>query len=483
MAGVLKIFFGKKFPDTRKYETQQDQLRNEYARFLELGNSSLYQRFLELDTQVHSGDFKQRVYDLKHKKFKDTPEYQKLKRFKSLTNNKEIKVYMKFYRSGKAQKMEAIQNSEPYKRFEELKGIINTPEFYKEKSSPDFKKKEAYKQFREYKKLQKDNSIKWFLKTEKSQAYKIYKKLDGSEILSEYYELKALVESPEFKEYKSFMEDRRRFQKSDEAALLKEYAILKKDKDIVWYLRKKEEKPFEELKKWKLTFEDQFSGTSLDQKKWITAYYWGKALMNDSYSLEGEKQYYSPANIEVRDSVLRIITRKEEIEGKVWNPQWGFRKQKFKYTSGLISTGQSFRQKYGRFEAKVRFNKAYPFIHAFWMVGEKMVPHIDIFKTMYSGGRLLEAGIISDIERKTVKESTKRINGAQFTKDFFIYSLDWSENEMVWKINGVPVYRQTHNIPQEPMYLTFCTTLVEEPSESELPAIMEINWIRCYKRV
>src|SRR5690554_852249 len=116
MAGILKIFFGKKFPDTRKYETQQDQLRNEYARFLELGNSSLYQRFLELDTQVHSGEFKQRVYDLKHKKFKDTPEYQKLKRFKSLTNNKEIKVYMKFYRSGKAQKMEKIQNSEPYKR-------------------------------------------------------------------------------------------------------------------------------------------------------------------------------------------------------------------------------------------------------------------------------------------------------------------------------------------------------------------------------
>jgi beta-glucanase (GH16 family) len=52
---------------------------------------------------------------------------------------------------------------------------------------------------------------------------------------------------------------------------------------------------------------------------------------------------------------------------------------------------------------------------------------------------------------------------------------------MVWRINGVDVYRQTHNIPEEPMYLTFCTTLPEEPKESDLPAVMEIDWIRCFQ--
>ena len=479
MAGIL---FGKKFPNTQKYEDQQNRLRNDYARFQELENSSLYQRYQELDRKVHSGDFEKKVHDLKHKKFKDTQEYQQLKRFKELSKNKEIRTYLKFYRSGKGKRMQEIFESDAFKRFKELQKYLNSPEFYKEKSGSDFKKSDAYQKYKAYKKLKKNKDIRWALKTEKSEAWKIFKKLEESDRIAEYYKLKATVESQEFNDFKSYMEDRHRFKKSDEAALLKEFAVLKKHKDIIWFLRKKEEKPFEELKKWALTFEDNFNGASLDPDKWITGYYWGKALMNDTYSLEGEKQYYTAGNIEVRDSVLRIITRKEQIEGKVWNPTWGFRKEEFDYTSGLISTGQSFRQQYGRFEAKVRFNKAYPFINAFWMVGEKMVPHVDVFKSMYPGGRLLEAGIIADVTKKNVKESTKRIKGARFTRDYFIYSLDWSEKEMVWRINGVEVYRQTHNIPEEPMYLTFCTTLPEEPKESDLPAVMEIDWIRCFRK-
>src|SRR5690554_5318568 len=105
MAGIL---FGNRFPNTQKYENQQNRLRDEYARFLELEESSLYQRFQELDKEVHSGEFEKRVHDLKHKKFKDTEEHQKLKRFKTLNKNKDIKTYLKFYRSGKSKKVDEI---------------------------------------------------------------------------------------------------------------------------------------------------------------------------------------------------------------------------------------------------------------------------------------------------------------------------------------------------------------------------------------
>lgn len=483
MAGIFKSIFGSKFPETRKYEAAQIQLNEDFNKFQEIGESALLKRYLELDHEVHSGNFEKRVSELKNKKFKDTQQYKQLKKFKALDKSKDIKTYLKLSKSGSAQKTEEILESEKFKRFKELEKYINSPEFYKAKASSDFKKTDTYQVFKEFNKLKKDRSIKRALKTEKSAAYKIFKKLEGSQRLSEYFELKAVIESKEFKDYKDFMEERNRFQKSEEAALLKEFSDLKKNKDIAWYLKTKEEKPFEELKKWEVTFEDDFDGANLDRNKWITGYYWGKALMNDTYSLEGEKQIFSDSNVELRDSNLRIVTQRETTKGKVWNPSWGFRQEEFDYTSGLVSTGQSFRQQYGRFEAKVRFTAAYPFVNAFWMVGERMTPHIDIFKSVFPRGKTLEAGLISDSGEKSTSKARKRIKGANFTKDYYIYSLDWSEKELVWKINGVEVFRQDKDIPKEPMYLTFCTSLPEVPNEKDLPSVMEINWVRCYKRI
>jgi hypothetical protein len=482
MAGILGSIFGNKFPNTEKYEATQNQLRENYEKFLEIKESSLWLRYQELDRKVHSGEFENRVNELKNKKFKDTNQYKQLKRFEELNRSKDIKIYLKFNKSGKSQQIQKILESDTYKRFQELEKYINSSDFHREKSGSNFKKTDAYSAFKEFKKLKKDSEIKMAVKSEKSLAYKTYKKLEGSKLIDEYYALEATIESDEFKDFKEFMEDRNRFKKSDEAALLKEFSELKKNTDIVWFLRNREASPFEELKKWQVTFEDNFNSPTIDTKKWITGYYWGKALLNDTYSMEEEKQLFTDSNIELRDSMLKIITRKETVRGKVWNPAWGFREKEFEYTSGLISTGQSFRQQYGRFEAKVRFSKTFPVVNAFWMIGERMTPHIDIFKSMYPEGKQVAAGIISDASEKSMAESVKRIKGASFCNNFFIYSLDWSKKELVWKINGVEVCRQTKNIPNEPMYLTFSSTIPEEPRDKDIPATMEICWVRCYKR-
>ncbi|MFW6043037.1 MAG: glycoside hydrolase family 16 protein [Marinilabiliaceae bacterium] len=482
MAGILEKLFGSKFPDTQKFEAKQDQHRSDFARFQEIGESPLYKRYKELDALVHSGDFEKRADELKHKKFKDTKEHQQLQRYKQLKKDPDIKTWLKLYHSGKIEKIKEVLNSEEFQRFRELEKYLNTPEFLKAKASPDFKNTEAYQAYQEYKKLRKKKRIKWAAKMERSSSYQTFLRIEGSDRLNEFFELQSIVNSQEFKEFKENMEDPHKFKKSNEAAQLKEFSELKKHKDIVWYLRKEEEKPFEELKKWTLTFEDDFDQAQLDTSKWMTGYYWGKALMNDNYSLEGEKQLLKDQNVELRDSCLRITTQKETVKGKVWSPTWGFREKDFDYTSGLVSTGQSFRQQYGYFEAKVRFNQAFPVMNAFWMVGERITPHIDVFKSMYPGGRLLEAGLIAEVPEKGLSPFTARITGARFTKDFFIYSLDWSQDRIIWKINGVEVFRVSQHIPREPMYITFCTTLPEEPDDRMLPAVMEINWVRCYQR-
>ena len=61
--------------------------------------------------------------------------------------------------------------------------------------------------------------------------------------------------------------------------------------------------------------------------------------------------------------------------------------------------------------------------------------------------------------------------------------LEWSEKALIWRINGTEVHRETENIPDEPMYLTFCTTLPDIPKLGQLPASMEIDWIKCYQKM
>ncbi len=483
MALLAGIFFGGKFPNTARYETSQTELIEDRNRFEEFGESPLYKRYLELDKLVHTGEFEKRVKDLRDKRFKDTPQYRQFKQYDSLRKAGDIKTYLRFHKSGKAEKLQKIIHSEKYKEFLQLESFLNSPEFYKAKASADFKSSEAYNSLKEFKALKKDGDIRMALNTLKSSAYKTWQHLSGSQRLQTFYDLEAEIESKEFRDFRHEMEDKDRFKNSEEARLLREYDELKKNKEILWFQKATKEQPFEELKRWELTFEEDFDASQLDRSTWMTGYYWGKTLMNDSYVLEGEQQFYSDKNIELRNSCARITTQKDDIEGKVWSPQWGFRTIRFNYSSGLISTGQSFRQKYGRFEAKIRFSHAFPLTHAFWMTGEQSTPHIDVFKTLFPSGKKLEAGLFSTSARKEITKHTARVNGAKFAGHFFIYSLEWTSKALVWKINGIEVHRETKNIPQEPMYLSFCTTLPKAPNDKLLPAILEVDWVRCYRRV
>jgi beta-glucanase (GH16 family) len=70
--------------------------------------------------------------------------------------------------------------------------------------------------------------------------------------------------------------------------------------------------------------------------------------------------------------------------------------------------------------------------------------------------------------------------GSRYAGDFFIYSLEWTANALVWRINNTEVFRQTTDIPQEPMYVTLSGGL-DKPISSMTS--LEIDWIRVYQPV
>ena len=479
MAGIFGFIFGGKYPSTSKYEKAVDKRASEYKRYLDFNNSAVFKRFNELDELVHTGEFEKRVHILKNEKFKNTEAYRKFQDYKSLLGNTEIKDYLSFISSGKADRLKRVLDSKNYKEYQDLQVIVNSLEFNKLKSEKGFKSTEQYRQLLTFKKLKKDSDIKFALKAMNSVQYKNYKSLLGSDKIKLFDELKNYVTSPQFSALKKEIEDPKRYKKSEEYKLVSEFETVSKNSDLLWFQKMKSTNAFANDAQWELTFDEDFDRAQLNGAKWITGYYWGKALLNDNYVLANEKQYFKPSNIDIRESVAYINTKPEHCKGKVWDAARGFLPAEFEYSSALISTGQSFRQKYGRFEAKVKLNHNQPLTHNFWMVGENATPHIDIFRYGTGNSKNITAAVHS-LKNNKLEQNQKNIGGAAFNSDYYIYSLEWTPSKLTWKINGVEVHSQTNNIPNQMMYIVFSSNMTETP-EKPLQSSMAIDWVRCYQ--
>ena len=333
-----------------------------------------------------------------------------------------------------------------------------------------FKDSEEYKKLLEYKRIRGSLEIKEFYRFKSSKEYANFLNTDNSARLKRYHELKEYVATPEFKKQKEYLLDKKRFEKTEMYQEVQKYNKLKKTGDIIWYFKVKDSDKFDLLKGRDLTFSDEFEGEKLDTKKWLTNYYWGEKLFKDRYSVESDLQAYTEKeNFEVRNSILRINTKPHKIQGKVWSAASGFTTKEFSYTSGLINSGSSFRQKFGTFSAKIKLgNPAAK--SAFWMLADKITPHIDICRT--SGGK-----VWFDYFSTKGNKSNASV-GSRYSNDYFIYTLEWTSDKLVWKINGNEVFSQTSGVPQEPMYVILAGGL-DKPVNGLTS--MEIDWVRVYK--
>ncbi|MBK3519219.1 glycoside hydrolase family 16 protein [Carboxylicivirga marina] len=477
----MALFASSKYPKTAKYEADQKKLIADSARFTSYLGSDELKRVKELEILINSSDFKKKVDKLKNEKFKDTTEYRQLKKFQEQKKSSEFKKYFKFQASGMPERLKQIENSPKRDELSQLSELIRSSEFLSEKKQKGFKKTESYKKLKQFKTLSKDADIKLYNKQIKSAAYKNFLNIHDSERLKTYHGLEQEVTSEKFIEFKNWMEDKKKFHKSEEYSLIQEYNNLLKSPDYIWYVKTEKNNSFDLINKWELCFEDEFNSNQLDKNKWITGYYWGKALLNKTYVLENEKQFFNDNNISIDGSGASINTKNEETKGLVWDTQRGFMPKDFKYTSGIISTGQSHRQLYGKIEAKVKIQHSRPVSSAFWMVGESMAPQIDIFRFESKNAKTFKSGL-QLLNGKGVELHSKDIKGANFESDYFVYSMEWSKNKIIWYINGVKVNEQNNNIPNQPMYLVFSSHITQEIDTLKSPASINVKWVKCYQK-
>lgn len=482
----LKIFFGL-IPGIEDVEAKRAELIKEYEEFKEYDESDELKHFLELEKFVNSDEFPVRKKAIMEQKYSDTGEYQKEKRYFELKKSPMIKNYFKVKSSPKLQELQQVEQSGYPEEFNKLDQEVNSQEFIDKKKSmksSEFKETDDFIKLQRYNELKKSKPLKNYYKFKESDNYKQYLEVEGSDMLKEYKELEEFINTDEFRKVKTYMllSPKKKFLQSDEYAKLQEYNKLKKSDRIVRYYKLLKSDKFDELERWNLSFEDDFDGNKLDDKKWITKHYWGETVVNAPYSQDNELQYYTDGdNIELDDSHLRIITRQEQAKGNSWNPKIGFHVRNYDYTSGLVNTGTSFRQQYGLFEIKVKISPSFSVSHAFWMLSEKILPQINVFK--FENKKFQFGHLWGNIDSKrNVNKQLSKVKASKFIDQYVIFSLEWTPEKITWKINDARVLTQKKDIPQEPMYLILSSGIFKKKvNEQELPGVMDIDWIKCYE--
>ena len=432
-------------------------------RFRDLDGSPKIRDFEELESFIKSNAFRQKQ-KMKPITFKDSDEYRRLLEYQTLKKDPEIKAFLKAPSN--------LTKSKAVLRYEELVNFIKSAEFLAKKNMRPitFKDTEEYKKLLEYNRQKNSLDIKEYYKFKSSKEYSNFLNTDGSSRLAHYNELKEYVATPVFRERKNYLLDTKRFEKTEEYKDVQEYEKLKKNEDIVWYFKVKDSDKFDVLKNKELTFSDNFDGDRLDTKKWLTKYYWGDKLLKDNYSVETDLQAYTEKdNFEIRNSLLKIHTKPQKVTGKVWSASSGFLTREFGYTSGLINSGKSFRQKYGIFSAKIKLGNPSA-RNNFWMLSDKITPHIDICRT---SNNKVWTDFVADPGR-----FSKSSIGPRYANDFYIYTLEWTQDKLVWKINGEVIFRQTSNVPQEPMYVLLAGGL-DKPINGM--TTMEVDWVKVFQ--
>lgn len=187
-----------------------------------------------------------------------------------------------------------------------------------------------------------------------------------------------------------------------------------------------------------VVFEDNFdgmAGTGPDPTKWrhdIGGNGWGNA----------ELQYYTDStdNVAHDGNGNLVITARQGNPGnhQCW---YGY----CEYTSGKLTTGETFTQAYGTFEARIKLPRGQGIWPAFWMLGDNFTDigwpncgEIDIMEnigrepstvhgTVHGPGYSGAGGI---------GNSYTLPGGDEFADDFHTFTLEWAPGSLTWYVDG-----------------------------------------------
>jgi len=472
----FKIFFASHFGlirSTEKIEANHNALLRDYNMYTEFENSAEHKEFHELELIVNSPTFKQEKKALQQLSLKGSKEEAQLKELKKLSRNSRLVKFYSLLKSEELKRFEKITASELMGKYKEMKTAVEKHSLAALKKMD--KQTKEYILYVEFTKLHDSTDLTFFRDFRKSSAYRNYELMIDSPERKRLEELEKITVSEEFKNRVSYLEDRQKWEKSEDSAKEKRLAELYKMPQLQNYLKYKKSNAFDFFKKWQLVFEDCFDTGKLDTEKWMTQMYRANQSLGQNFSQPGDLQAFTEGkNVSVGGNSLKIEVRREKANGMQWQIPFGFVENEFDYTSGLVSTAGIEWWKHGIFEAKVKYSPTHNIVDVLYLLGEDGSPQVNLVEM----GVKNRMGLLSK-SNDGINAECESITGLK-AGEFYIFKLEWTAHSLNWKINDREILNLTHNIPTFKMHLNAASIVVSEPQEN-LPHRFEIDWVRFYQ--
>jgi beta-glucanase (GH16 family) len=250
------------------------------------------------------------------------------------------------------------------------------------------------------------------------------------------------------------------------------------------------EGPPGDIADWELVFSDEFDGGELDDDRWTTCYWWDRGGCTNLGN--NELEWYLPDNVWVEDGNLILEAREEKVRGDG---------ETYPYTSGMVTTGRTdpegrdgdrFSLTYGYIEVRARIPSGKGLWPAVWLLpsDHTSVPEIDVMEVLGHAPDTLEMHYHSRVDGDEQSDGTD-VRVDDLSKDFHTYAVEWTENEIIWVLDGEEMWRFSDRErvadSNEPLYLLINLAVggnwPGSPDENTVfPARMLIDHVRIWQR-
>ncbi len=193
---------------------------------------------------------------------------------------------------------------------------------------------------------------------------------------------------------------------------------------------------------WELTFEENFNGTTLNPQKWRVGQHW--LGFNGIAANSGSQIKVRNGNLEIKAEKKHLLYAGENLE----------------YVSGEITTFQRFKQKYGYFEARIKYDVVRGAWPAFWTMPDRGNYGPDSL-TYESYIKFDLSSFIQSVSSAVLKVKVINIVNYNDTSDISIHKLlsdNWNEKNITW--NNKPEY--------DPAWLALFTHTVDSNRINEI---------------
>lgn len=461
-------------------------------RFLKLKTAEKTQEYFTLKKYITEGSFAKEKKDIIGQVYRGSAEEKQLKEFNKLEKSRRIKAWIELQNANRLKEEEGRKHSKKLRLYKEtvnspmlknylkLKEITGSTDFKKRveflKDKAKFEKSETGKKYTRFRQLEQDTDLKFFISYEKSKGYKNYLSVQGSAGLKRFRELEKITVSTEFAERRKYLEDTRKWEKTEEFKRHQQFLEMKKLPHLVKYFKYKGTPVFDFYRNWEVAFADDFSGNKPDNEKWSFTSFLAHKTLGDNYSLASDLHLFTQGKNVKTGKKLTIEVRKEKALGKVWQMPAGFVPAELEYTSGLISSWNSFNIGDGIFEAKVKFEAVPQVVSSIYISGENDLPRVN----------LVEMGTKNRMGVLTLNNQKAQVTGldiANLNKGvWYIFTVEKQGANLAWKINDTEVFQLEYPALKGKLHLNISSLVVHEIPASQLPVKFEVEWVKCWRK-